>query len=291
MYMYLFPLNFFENNHKFIYIFLYTIRTYIAKSGFRPCVYNSYNFASLFLFSIETQHTIGYGFRATSEACPEGIWLQVIQCIFGTFIQAFVVGIVFTKMTRPKQRSQTLLFSKNAIICKRDGSMMLMFRVGDIRKTHIIGGSVQAYLIKTRQTEEGELLPQYQTELEIETDGCTSNLFFIWPMIMCHRITSTSPFYNMSATDILQDKFEIVVMIQGTVESTGQSVQARSSYLNLEILWGYRFNPVIGYNRERQGFEIDYGRFNSIIKIDSTPICSAKDLNEIYQSIGTREAA
>ena len=30
------------------------------KSGWTPCMYQIYNFASCFLFSIETQHTIGY---------------------------------------------------------------------------------------------------------------------------------------------------------------------------------------------------------------------------------------
>lgn len=74
-----------------------------------------------------------------------------------------MVGIVFAKMTRPKQRTQTLLFSKNAVICQRDGDLALMFRVGDMRKSHIIGASVRAQLIRNRQTKEGELLSQYQT--------------------------------------------------------------------------------------------------------------------------------
>jgi potassium inwardly-rectifying channel subfamily J, other len=32
-------------------------------SGWKPCVYNIHTFTSCFLFSIETQHTIGYGVR------------------------------------------------------------------------------------------------------------------------------------------------------------------------------------------------------------------------------------
>lgn len=34
-----------------------------AESGWAPCVYNIHSFTSCFLFSIETQHTIGYGVR------------------------------------------------------------------------------------------------------------------------------------------------------------------------------------------------------------------------------------
>lgn len=50
-------------------------------------------------------------------------------------------------------------------------------------------------------------------------------------MIVCHKINEDSPLYNMSASDILQDRFEIVVILEGCVESTGQTTQARSSYL------------------------------------------------------------
>ena len=33
----------------------------------QPCVLAIYDFASVFLFSVETQHTIGYGTRQTTE--------------------------------------------------------------------------------------------------------------------------------------------------------------------------------------------------------------------------------
>ena len=38
-----------------------------------PCFYNFHDFTSSYLFSLETQHTIGYGGRQTSEKCPEAI--------------------------------------------------------------------------------------------------------------------------------------------------------------------------------------------------------------------------
>lgn len=120
------------------------------------------------------------------------------------------------------------------------------------------------------------------TELDIGTDACASDLFFIWPMIVSHRIDETSPFYNLSAADMLQEKFEIVVILEGTIESTGQSTQARSSYLNMEILWGHRFLPVVGYNNERQGYDIDYSKFNETLPVD-TPLCSGRELAEFYK--------
>jgi potassium inwardly-rectifying channel subfamily J, other len=193
------------------------------------------------------------------------------------------VGIVFAKMTRPKHRTQTLLFSKFAVVCQRDGELTLMFRVGDMRKSHIIGANVRAQLIKTKMTKEGEVISQYQSELEIGTDSCSSDLFFIWPMIVCHRINENSPLFNISASDLIQqERFEIVVILEGTVESTGQTTQARSSYLASEILWGHRFEPVVTYNKEKQGYEIDYSKFNAAVQVD-TPLCSARELVEYYK--------
>ena len=46
-----------------------------------------HNFASAFLFSVETQHTIGYGTRQTTEKCPEAIFLQSLQSVVGVIIQ------------------------------------------------------------------------------------------------------------------------------------------------------------------------------------------------------------
>jgi potassium inwardly-rectifying channel subfamily J len=63
---------------------------------------------------------------------------MMIQSVFGVIIQALMTGLVFAKLQRPKKRAQTLMFSKYAVICQRDGQLCLLFRVGDMRKSHII---------------------------------------------------------------------------------------------------------------------------------------------------------
>lgn len=164
-----------------------------------------------------------------------------------------------------------------------------MFRIGDLRKAHLIGATVRAQLIQTKVTKEGEILPYYQTELELSADGGDSSLFFIWPITVVHKINADSPLYGVNAGDLLQEQFEIVVVIEGTIESTGQSTQARSSYITSEIMWGHRFVPIVSYNRDRQRYEGDYGKFDETFQVD-TPLCSAKDLEEFYtnqsESIG-----
>ncbi|XP_049817723.1 G protein-activated inward rectifier potassium channel 3 isoform X2 [Aethina tumida] len=254
-----------------------------------PCVLNIHGFTSCFLFSIETQHTIGYGVRTTTEECPEAIFIMCLQSIAGMMIQAFMVGIVFAKMTRPKLRTQTLLFSRNAVICQRDGHLCLMFRVGDMRKSHIIGASIRAQLIRAKKTKEGEMLNNFTTELVVNADGGDSNLFFIWPMTIVHKIDDESPFYHLSASDMLQERFEIVVILEGTIESTGQTTQARSSYLASEILWGHRFEPLVCYNKDRQGYEVNYSKFDNTMSVD-TPLCSGAELHDFYMAQNMSES-
>jgi potassium inwardly-rectifying channel subfamily J len=140
-----------------------------------------------------------------------------MQSVTGVMVSAFMVGIVFAKLARPKQRAQTLLFSRNAVVCLRDGQLCLMFRVGDMRKSHIIDAKVRAQLICTRTTKEGEVLHQHQVNMQIGTDSGKNSLFLIWPLTLVHRINSESPFYNISATDIIDrhSRFEIILILEG----------------------------------------------------------------------------
>ena len=158
-----------------------------------------------------------YGSRSTSEECPEAIFVMCIQSVAGVVVSAFMMGIVFAKLARPKQRTQTLLFSRNAVVCQRDGELCLMFRVGDMRKSHIICARVRAQLIRTRTTREGEVLHQYQANMQIGTESGDNNLFFMWPLTLIHRINSKSPLYNISASELIdrESRFEIILILEG----------------------------------------------------------------------------
>ncbi|CAH0397839.1 unnamed protein product [Chilo suppressalis] len=255
---------------------------------FIPCLNNVNTFTGCFLFSVETQHTIGYGSRTPSEECPEAIFVMCIQSIVGVFIQAFMVGLIFAKLARAKKRNTTLLFSRNAVICLRDGEYCLLFRVGDIRKSHILEAHVRAQLIRKKITREGELLPFYQQELKVGADGEEDRLMFIWPMTIVHKINEKSPLYNLSASDMLRERFEIVVMLEGVIESTGMTTQARSSFLPSEILWGHRFETMVTFRKDTGEYEVDYTRFNNTYEVD-TPLCSAKQLDELRATVSTSQ--
>lgn len=63
-----------------------------AAADWSPCVINMHTFMASFLFSVETQHTTGYGYRMVTEECPEAIVLFCLQSISGLMIQVLTHG-------------------------------------------------------------------------------------------------------------------------------------------------------------------------------------------------------
>jgi potassium inwardly-rectifying channel subfamily J len=182
------------------------------------CISGIQSFAGALLFSIETQQTIGYGARFTTEKCPDAIFVMMIQSSIGVMIQSFMVGVVFAKLSRPKKRSETLMFSKNAVISLRDGRLCLICRVGDMRKSHIVEAHVRMYLIKKKVTMEGEILPLHMYDLNVGWDKGLDRLFLVWPLTIEHYIDENSPFWTLSADDLRKERFELAVILEGIVE-------------------------------------------------------------------------
>ncbi|XP_052597240.1 G protein-activated inward rectifier potassium channel 2 isoform X2 [Peromyscus californicus insignis] len=243
-----------------------------------PCVTNLNGFVSAFLFSIETETTIGYGYRVITDKCPEGIILLLIQSVLGSIVNAFMVGCMFVKISQPKKRAETLVFSTHAVISMRDGKLCLMFRVGDLRNSHIVEASIRAKLIKSKQTSEGEFIPLNQTDINVGYYTGDDRLFLVSPLIISHEINQQSPFWEISKAQLPKEELEIVVILEGMVEATGMTCQARSSYITSEILWGYRFTPVL--TLEDGFYEVDYNSFHETYET-STPSLSAKELAEL----------
>lgn len=61
-----------------------------SNTSWVPCVVNIDGFVSCFLYSIETQHSTGYGSRAPTSECLEALFLLCVQSIIGVMIQVFI---------------------------------------------------------------------------------------------------------------------------------------------------------------------------------------------------------
>uniref|UniRef100_A0A8C2XM36 G protein-activated inward rectifier potassium channel 3 n=1 Tax=Cyclopterus lumpus TaxID=8103 RepID=A0A8C2XM36_CYCLU len=237
------------------------------------------SFMAAFLFSLETQTSIGYGFRSVTEECPLAVMAVVLQCIVGCIIDAFIIGAVMAKIAKPKKRNETLVFSHHAVVALRDGKLCMMWRVGNLRKSHLVEAHVRAQLLKPRVTEEGEFLPLDNMDINVGFDTGIDRIFLVSPVTVVHEINDESPFFEIDRKTLENDsELEVVVILEGMVEATAMTTQCRSSYLASEILWGHRFEPVLFERKDC--YQVDYSFFHRTHEIPNTPSCSAKELAE-----------
>ncbi|XP_035251931.1 ATP-sensitive inward rectifier potassium channel 11 [Anguilla anguilla] len=244
---------------------------------FVPCVTSIQSFASAFLFSIEVQVTIGFGGRMVTEECVAAIIILIVQNIVGLVINAIMLGCIFMKTAQANRRAETLIFSKHAVIAARNGKLCFMVRIGDLRKSMIISAAVRMQVVRRSTTQEGEVVPLDQIDIQLDNPVGTNGIFLVSPLIICHVIDKNSPLYELSAETLQQEDIEVIVVLEGVVETTGITTQARTSYLSDEILWGQRFVPTV--TEEDGMYAVDYSKFGNTVKVP-TPSCSAKKLDE-----------
>lgn len=89
----------------------------------QPCLINAKSAAGFMMLSVETQVTTGYGEYYPTEECAEAIFLMIMQLVVGVVIDGTMIGIFYSKMIRPPKYAD-MKFSKNAVICLRDGKLV-----------------------------------------------------------------------------------------------------------------------------------------------------------------------
>ncbi|XP_053691945.1 ATP-sensitive inward rectifier potassium channel 11-like [Sabethes cyaneus] len=249
--------------------------------GALPCVEGATSFAAFLLFSIETQVSTGYGAKTPTEECPEALFLLIVQIIVGLVIDASMVGIVYAKMVRPPKKISDMKFSKKAVICQRDGKLCFIFRLCDLKQQHAIETKISAVMLEQRRSLEGELIEKHESYMKLENGG---RILLMWPITVCHVIDKSSPMFDISAKDLLQKRFEIVITLSGGTMTTGQVNEARTSYLPNEIHWGHRFPNIIHYDRAHEHY-VAANELMDVIEPIDTPLCSARRLEEVLGEV------
>ncbi|XP_017777638.1 PREDICTED: G protein-activated inward rectifier potassium channel 3-like [Nicrophorus vespilloides] len=240
-----------------------------------PCMEGISGFAGYMMFSIETQQTIGYGSRYITNNCPEGTFMISLQMILSGVFCGGMVCIVNAKMVRPLQQFSKNLFSKRAVINMRDGELYFIFRLRDENRRFAVGTAINVYLVQSRVEE------PFLESMQLEPLG-----ILIWPLEVVHKITPTSPFWDLSAKELITKSFEVIVTMTGTSAVSGQSSKTSTSYLSSEILWGGRYKPCVVYDLNKSSYIVDHSLFNATEET-SIPLCSAQRLSEVIHDIIT----
>uniref|UniRef100_A0A673GZG2 ATP-sensitive inward rectifier potassium channel 10-like n=1 Tax=Sinocyclocheilus rhinocerous TaxID=307959 RepID=A0A673GZG2_9TELE len=225
------------------------------------CVMQMQTLTAAFLFSLETQTTIGYGYRCITEECPSAIVLLIIQLLITTAMEIFITGTFLAKVARPKKRGETIRFSQHAVIANHDGRPSLMIRVANMRKSLLLGCQVTGKLLQPCVPKQGETVRLDQKNVTFSVDTASESPFLIPPLTFYHIIDEQSPLRGWAdnGTDAL------LVMMSSTVEPTSATCQVRTSYLPDEILWGYEFPPIVSLSPMGK-YVADLAYFDKVVK-------------------------
>jgi hypothetical protein len=168
-------------------------------------------------FSLSTMTTIGYG---VSDYYFGGCWTPLLlvlwQVCSAITFDAVAVGLLFHRISRGRKRGRTIAFSDKAVVRRIKGIPHLMFRIGELRRYHLLEATVRCYCIRherlpvqapTHMAEgSGENLcngPQTiietthfisrQVKLLHPDENYGSHIWMGLPQVVVHRLDEKSP--------------------------------------------------------------------------------------------------
>ena len=242
------------------------------------CIVGGTDFQAIFLFSMETQTTIGYGTRYVTENCMVSIILVVLQSILGYLILTILTGVVLFKFQEPKKRAHTVLFSKVLCVFEDQGQYFIEIQVLNMQKSQVIEPKLTAICIMYKQDGSGK----FRFDMDFTSCKTSSRLFF-GPRAYQHLIDPSSPFWDFNRIDFESGVYEIIVTLEGTDEFTHSFTHARTSYLPSEIKWGRHFKAMTTVKRDSV-FKLNFNDFTQTKQLDMTDSSAATIFRKISSS-------
>lgn len=206
-----------------------------------------------FFFSVHTVATIGYG-----NVYPASVYanvMVVIEITLGIIYFALTTGIAFARFSRPTAR---ILFSHVAVVRDVDGVPTLMLRAANQR--HNMLYSAEARVSVLIDGDVGGIRMRRFVDLRLVK---SSNPSFALTWMIMHPIDADSPLYGWLDRAEPDHAAEIIVILSGSDEISGQIVHGRWAYSAADIRWGQRFVDIVGTDPDGVR-TIDYTRFHAV---------------------------
>lgn len=210
-------------------------------------------FWQCFFFSVQTVATIGYGnvYPVTTYANV----LVVIEITLGILFFALVTGIAFARFSRPRAR---ILFSNVAVVHDVDGLPTLMFRAANLRHNLVFEARSTVSVLMDEEVG-GTMLRRFK-DLPLVRDA---NPVFTLTWMVMHPIDEHSPLAHWCVGQEAPANSEIIVVLSGIDDRTGQAMHGRWAYAASDIRWNARFVDIIAQLPDGTR-TIDYRHFHDI---------------------------
>ena len=176
--------------------FLFAVPYYIIARNF-DCDMGIQNYHEAVVFSLETMATIGYGAR---DIYFGDCWLPFItlaaQVCVKLVADALIIGIIYSRVSRPSKRASTVVFSKFAIIRRIRGKLYFMLQLCELRKHQLVEAHIRCYAVRHERDMDGAVIAPFQTcsmRLNHPNDELGGMLLMCLPQVVVHEIDHASP--------------------------------------------------------------------------------------------------
>jgi len=160
----------------------------------RQCGLEAESFIRSLYLSLETIETIGYGVPDPGlRGCHAGIFVLGAAALWESLLNAVIISVVYTRVSRAQGRATSVCFSEKAIICQIEGQSYFMFQVCDFRKHQLCEAHVRLYCVQHSETPEGVTFQTRAMRLQHPDDELGGMLLLALPQIVVHRIDAWSP--------------------------------------------------------------------------------------------------
>ena len=211
-----------------------------------------------FFFSVHTVATIGYGNNYPISTYANV--LVVIEITLGILFFALVTGITFARFSRPTAR---FLFSEVAVVQEVDGVPTLMFRTANLRHNLIFEARATVSVLMDEEVE-GTIMRRFE-DLKLVR---SANPVFVLTWTIMHTIDEMSPLADWYPGCESPQHSEIIVVLSGTDERTGQTIHGRWAYSPCDVRWDARFADILGQTPDGTR-TIDYRHFHDTESVPS----------------------
>jgi inward rectifier potassium channel len=206
-------------------------------------------------FSVQTLGTIGYG-----AMWPRSVYANLLvtaEAFTSLALTAVGTGVIFARVSRPTAR---VMFSRCAVVSRRNGMATLMLRAANVRLNQIIEADASVSLARNGISKEGV---EYRGFTDLRLVRAHTPLFGLsWTMM--HVIDEESPLYGASRESLEAVQAELIIVLSGVDDTFAQRIHARHSYLPHEIAWGRRLADTFLTDKHGRRY-LDYSRFHDVI--------------------------
>ncbi|WP_343663395.1 ion channel [Paraburkholderia tropica] len=242
---------------------------FVVANAFFACLYqlgtapiaNQYphGFAGAFFFSVETLATVGYG-----DMHPQTVYAHIVatfEIFVGMSSIALATGIVFARFSRPRAK---ILFARQVVVHPIEGRLTLMVRAANARQNVIAEASAKLRLVRIETSSDGYTARRIH-DLKLVRD---QHPLFTLGWNLMHVIDETSPLHGATPESLALEAATLHVVIEGSDESTAQTMQARYIWPDGQVRFGHRYVDLM--SEDGGVSRMDYTHFHDVEPFDRT---------------------